>query len=57
MRAFAKERHFPWLSIAETPLLRSNTATLMREHGIKEIYTRDMDFHRFPFLTVLDPAA
>lgn len=50
-------------TIAETPELRGNilhdvhTATLMREHGIKEIYTRDMDFHRFPFVTVLDPAA
>ena len=49
--------------IAEAPQLRGNilhdvhTATLMREHGIKEIYTRDMDFHRFPFVTVLDPAA
>ncbi len=21
----------------------------MREHGIKRIYTRDTDFHRFPF--------
>jgi predicted nucleic acid-binding protein len=35
----------------------AHTAALMREHGIKEIYTRDMDFHRFPFLTVLDPTA
>lgn len=49
--------------IAEVPRLRGNilhdahTAVLMREHGIKEIYTRDMDFHRFPFLTVLDPTA
>jgi predicted nucleic acid-binding protein len=27
----------------------------MREHGIKEIYTRDTDFHRFPFIKVIDP--
>lgn len=32
-----------------------HTAVLMREHGISRIYTRDTDFHRFPFLTVLDP--
>jgi uncharacterized protein len=30
-------------------------AILMREHGIRQIYTRDTDFHRFPFLEVLDP--
>lgn len=30
-------------------------AVLMREHGISSIYTRDADFHRFPFLKVLDP--
>jgi predicted nucleic acid-binding protein len=29
----------------------------MREHGIKMIYTRDTDFHRFPFLQVVDPIA
>lgn len=58
-------RHAAVLSevIAEVPHLRGNilhdvhTAVLMREHGIKEIYTRDTDFHRFPFLTVLDPAS
>jgi uncharacterized protein len=58
-------RHAVLLSeiIAEMPQLRGNilhdahTAVLMREHGIKQIYTRDMDFHRFPFLTVLDPTA
>ena len=27
----------------------------MREHGISRICTRDADFHRFPFLTVVDP--
>ena len=30
-------------------------AVLMREHGINRIYTRDMDFHRFPFLQPRDP--
>jgi toxin-antitoxin system PIN domain toxin len=32
-----------------------HTAVLMREHGIREIYTSDTDFHRFPFLRVIDP--
>lgn len=27
----------------------------MREHGLRRIYTRDADFHRFPFLEVVDP--
>ncbi len=49
--------------IAELPHLRGNilhdahTAVLMREHGIREIYTRDVDFSRFPFLRVPDPVA
>jgi toxin-antitoxin system PIN domain toxin len=33
----------------------AHTAILMREHGIRRICTRDTDFHRFPFLEVLDP--
>jgi predicted nucleic acid-binding protein len=47
--------------IAETAGLSGNllhdahTAVLMREHGIKRIYTRDTDFHRFQFLEVIDP--
>ena len=28
---------------------------LMREHGIRRIYTHDTDFHRFPFVEPLDP--
>lgn len=32
-----------------------HTAALMREHGIRRIYTRDVDFHRFKFLEVVDP--
>ncbi len=32
-----------------------HTAVLMREHGISQICTKDCDFHRFPFLTVIDP--
>ena len=33
----------------------AHTAILMREHGIRRICTRDADFHRFPFLEVVDP--
>ena len=33
----------------------AHTAILMREYGIHRIYTRDMDFHRFPFLEPVDP--
>ena len=45
----------------EIPDIRGNlifdayTAILMREHGIKTIYTRDTDFNRFPFIDVIDP--
>ena len=38
-------------------LYDAQTAILMREHGIKTIYTRDTDFHRFPFLEPIDPTA
>jgi toxin-antitoxin system PIN domain toxin len=30
-------------------------AVIMREHGVSRICTRDVHFHRFPFLTVIDP--
>ena len=49
--------------IAEVPTLRGNLvhdahlAVLMREHGVRRVYTRDTDFHRFPFLEVVDPLA
>jgi uncharacterized protein len=33
----------------------AHTAILMREHGIRRICTRDADFHRFPFLEVVEP--
>jgi toxin-antitoxin system PIN domain toxin len=47
--------------IRQVPHLRGNlmhdvhTAVLMRENGIRRIYTRDTDFHRFPFIEPLDP--
>lgn len=48
--------------LREVPHARGNlmhhltTAVLMREHGIKRVYTRDTDFHRFKSLEVVDPA-
>lgn len=47
--------------IEETPELTGNLAhdlhiaVLMREHGVRTIYTRDADFFRFPFLDPIDP--
>ena len=57
------ERHTEVVAevMKELPHLSGNlmydlqTAVLMREHGIKRIYTRDMDFHRFHFLEPVDP--
>ena len=59
----ATERHAAVLAqtLSEFPDLRGNvmhdlhTAVLMREHGVSRICTRDTDFHRFAFLTVVDP--
>ena len=59
----ATERHAQIVTqvIGELPFLAGNilhdahTAILMREHGIRRICTRDTDFHRFPFLEVVDP--
>jgi uncharacterized protein len=59
----ATQRHFDVASqvIAELPHMTGNllhdahTAILMREHGIRRVCTRDTDFHRFPFLEIIDP--
>ena len=32
-----------------------HTAVIMHEHGVSRICTRDTDFRRLPFLTVVDP--
>ena len=42
-------------SLAGNMLHDAHTAILMREHGIRRICTHDTDFHRFPFLEVVDP--
>lgn len=34
----------------------AHTAILMRENGVRGIYTHDGDFNRFAFLDVRDPA-
>ena len=34
-----------------------HTVTLMQEHGVRTIYTRDADFHRFAGIEVIDPLA
>ena len=57
------ERHAAVLDevMSEVPHIVGNlwhdteTAVLMREHGIRRICTRDTDFHRFPFLERIDP--
>lgn len=57
------ERHASVLSqtLSELPDLRGNiahdlhTAVVMRENGLSRICTRDAEFHRFPFLSVIDP--
>ena len=59
----ATRRHAAVLeqTVTELPDVRGNqmhdlhTAVLMREHGVSRICTRDTGFHRFPFLTVVDP--
>lgn len=35
----------------------AHTATLMREHGVRAIYTGDGDFNRFSFIDVIDPVS
>ena len=48
-------------TIRETPNVAGNimhdfhTVVLMREHGVRQICTRDADFRRFPGIEVIDP--
>jgi len=61
LAATSRHREVAGQVLAELPHLAGNilhdahTAILMREHGIRQICTRDTDFHRFPFLEVIDP--
>ena len=56
-----RHRHVAAEVFREVPDISGNlvfdahTATLMRENGIRVIYTRDTDFNRFPFLDTIDP--
>jgi uncharacterized protein len=38
-------------------LFDARTVAIMRENGIRTIYTRDTDFHRFKGIEVIDPVA
>jgi toxin-antitoxin system PIN domain toxin len=42
-------------SLSGNILFDTHTAILMKENGIRRIYTRDTDFYRFPFIEVIDP--
>ncbi len=35
----------------------AHLAALLRQHGVRTLYTRDGDFRKFPFLDVRDPFA
>ena len=35
----------------------AHLAALLKQHGVKTLYTRDTDFRKFPFLEVRDPFA
>lgn len=56
-----RHRHVAAEVFAEVPGISGNlvfdahTAILMRENGVKTIFTRDTDFNRFPFLDTVDP--
>ena len=57
------DRHFALLNQVAGELVQPagnlfhdlHTATLMREHGVREIITADTDFLQFRFLTVTNP--
>lgn len=59
----AGERHFEILEDTLASLTHPagnlffdvRTAVLMREHGVREIYTTDTDFLQFPELKVINP--
>jgi hypothetical protein len=35
----------------------AHLAALLKQHGVRKLYTRDRDFRKFPFLEVHDPFA
>ncbi len=43
---------------ARTKLVHDvHLASLLKQHGVRRLYTRDRDFRRFDFLEVVDPLA
>lgn len=42
-------------TIAGNLVFDARTAILMKENGVKRIYTRDVDFNRFSFIEARDP--
>jgi uncharacterized protein len=59
----ADERHWQLLNEVLAPLTHPSgnlffdirTVALMREHGIREIYSTDTDFLQFPHIKVINP--
>lgn len=57
------EGHWSWLEEVLQTLSQPagnlffdiRTVSLMREHGIREIYTADTDFFQFPHISVVNP--
>ncbi len=45
------------LRLASRDVHDLHIAVMLREHGVSRICTNDHGFHRFPFLTVVDPFA
>jgi toxin-antitoxin system PIN domain toxin len=54
-RSVAREVFEDVPGICGNLLFDAHTAILMKENGVRRIFTRDADFHRFPFLQVIDP--
>jgi len=50
-----------YLSVTEGMIIRGNLvpdahiATVLRQHGVRRIYTADTDFRKFDFLEVINP--
>jgi toxin-antitoxin system PIN domain toxin len=63
VRLLAEERGFleVYRAVTEGVTVRGNLvpdahlAALLRQHGVRTLYTRDTDFRKFPFLDVRDP--
>ena len=56
-----RHRYVASMVFEELPEIKGNlvfdarTAILMKENGIRRIYTRDSDFDKFPFIERVDP--